>query len=485
MTVRETGTREPSLNVLLVDSDREFLTSSCKLIAGEGQRAWGAEDLLAAANFLADHRPCLLIVELDLLEADGADPLGDLRARAPGAPIILSAHGPPDARFRDLGKIHEIYGYHDKSHGEDGLRLWVSAALAKARHLRMIHDTRRGLKQLLAAVPALHRIQSLDEALEMIMQEVDKILSAESAFVAARLSDPVGKPRIEGLGEASPAIGDYVVGASSDAGYPDGIALDALKAVPGHLLQRAIDERSSIIDDRHGVVPLGLAEHVLGLAYLARPAPQERDADLLQLFAVQAAAAIRNAALYELATIDSTTRVYRKAFTLERLRQTIKLAWRKLFPVTVIMVDIDHFKKINDRHGHIVGDRVLRSVGQLLKANVRDSDIVGRFGGDEFVVVLIDANRSGANVVAERLHEALLDAPGNGWPPALPEPQVSMGRVTLEPGEDWPARGGVPDFDEVVERTVAEADAAMYRARREARGMFAAPTLKWADLVQP
>ncbi len=145
------------------------------------------------------------------------------------------------------------------------------------------------------------------------------------------------------------------------------------------------------------------------------------------------------------------------------------------------MIDIDRFKEINDEHGHVVGDRVLRHLGQLLKASVRDSDIVGRYGGDEFLLALIDANRNGANIVAERLHRALVHQFGGEWPSTLPKPRASIGRVTLEPGEGWPADVGFPDFPAVIDRIVYEADAAMYRARREARGMFAAPTLTWTD----
>jgi diguanylate cyclase (GGDEF)-like protein len=238
-----------------------------------------------------------------------------------------------------------------------------------------------------------------------------------------------------------------------------------------------------IIDDDHGVLPLALAEHVLGLAYLRRPGLGERDIQLLQLFASQAAAAIRNAALYELATVDATTRVFQKSFTLDRLRETTKLAWRKAFPVSVLMIDIDSFKQLNDELGHVVGDRALRHIGHLLKSSVRDSDVVGRFGGDEFLVVLIDANDEGADIVADRLHQALITERGRPWPAGVPPLGTSMGMATLDTGAVPPRELGFPDFDAAVEALVAEADTAMYRARREARGMAAGRTLTWSDFV--
>lgn len=484
MAVGGTNRSEQEFSILLVDSDPDFVNGSCKLIAENGYRAWGAEDLLAAANFLADQTPNLVVVELALLETDGADPLGDMQSLVPAAPIILASSGPPDNRVRGFSRSHDVFSYFDKEHGGDGLLLSVKAALTSARHLGSIRRTRHGLKQLLEAVPDLHQVQSLDHVLEKILEGIEGLVGAESAFVAARMSDPVGKPPIEGFGESPQTVDDYVVGAASADDYRRGDTVDKLQSVPNHVLQRAVDERRSIIDDRYGVLPLTLAEHVLGLAYLERPHAGDRDLDLLQLFATQAAAAIRNAALYELATVDSTTRVFQKAFTLDRLRETVKLAWRKAFPVSVLMLDIDNFKELNDRRGHIVGDRALRHIGTLLKTQVRDSDVVGRFGGDEFLVILVDANDEGADIVADRLLQALVSERERPWPTGVPPLSTSMGMATLDPGDIAPKEYGFPDFPNVVETIVAEADAAMYQARREAKGMFAGQVLTWAQFAK-
>ncbi|UCF21204.1 MAG: diguanylate cyclase [Gemmatimonadota bacterium] len=471
-------------SVLLVDSDTRFLRHSCKIIAEDGHQAWAAEDLLAAANFLVDHRPDVLVIELDLLEADEADPLQDLQARAPGAATVLADHGPPEDRFRRLWEHHEIYGYLDKGHGTDSLRLWVSAALTRSRQAQMISRTRTGLRRIVEAVPDFHRIQSLDDVLESILSHTGALADSSSAFIAARMSDPVGKPPIEGFEELSQAIDDYVVGASNTETYQRGTSVAKLASVPGHLLRRAIDERSNVLDDHHGVVPLALAQHVLGIAYLEQPRAGVRDTDLLRIFGSQAAAAIRNAVLYELATIDSTTRVFQKSFTLERLRQTIKLAWRKAFSVSVLMLDINRFKELNDKHGHVAGDRALRQLGAALKENVRDSDIVGRFGGDEFLVVLIDADSAGAKIVVDRLHAmststSLQPLPSNSVPLSL-----TMGMATLRPEDTPPIELGFPDFSAVVETLVGEADAAMYRARQEGVLRSYGRLLSWADFLE-
>ena len=471
-------------SVLLVDSDSGFLSWNCQLIAEDGHRAWGAEDLLAAANFLADQTPELLLVEQALLEADGADPLGDLRALAPGAPVILMSPGPPDDRFRAFSRTHDIFGYHDKDGGSEPLRLWVSAALATVRYAEVIRRSRHGLRQVLEAIPELHRIQSLDGVMDAILEQIDRLIGGKGAFVAARMSDPVGKPPLEGLENQPQTVDDYVVGATNTDSYPRGATVDKLKSVPSQLLRRAVEERAQVIDERHGVLPLSLAEHVLGLAYLNRPIRGDRDMDLLQVYASQAAAAIRNAALYELATIDSTTRLYRKDFTLERLHETLNFAWRKSFAVSVVMLDIDDFKDVNDYYGHIAGDRALRHLGSLIKSNVRESDIVGRFGGDEFLIVLVDADHEGAQIAVRRLYGALGRQSGRPWPDSLPPLSVTMGIATIEPLEEADLEGRFPEFSMAVDKIVSEADAAMYRARLDPASALASPVLTWRDFIR-
>jgi diguanylate cyclase (GGDEF)-like protein len=484
MTGRDARSAKGGYSVLLVDSDPGFLNTNCQLIAEDGHRAWGAEDLLAAANFLADQLPDLMLVEVALLDMDGADPLGDLRDRAPSAPVVLMASGPPDECFRNFCRKHSIYGYHDKEHGSDSLRLWVNAAFGAARQADALRRTREGLRQVLEAVPELHRIQSLDTVLQVILGQVDGLIGGKNAFVAARMSDPVGKPPLEGLDEVAQTTDDYVVCAASSDGFPPGTTIDQLKSVPAGAVRRAVQNGEQVLGERHAILPLTLAEHVLGLAYLDHPVVGDRDPDLLSIYASQAAAAIRNAALYELATIDSTTRVFRKDFTLERLSETLKLAWRKGFPVSLVMIDIDNFKELNDQYGHIAGDRALRHLGALLKRNVRDSDIVGRFGGDEFLVVLLDANAEGAQTAVRRLYGELGRQSGRPWPDSLPPIRVNMGIVTIDAEEEADFQLGFPNFDRAAEQLVSGADAAMIRSRTDPEFGYTSPVFTWEDFIR-
>lgn len=112
-----------------------------------------------------------------------------------------------------------------------------------------------------------------------------------------------------------------------------------------------------------------------------------------------------NRRLEELATTDALTRLLNRRALLERLHAEVDRARRFKSQLSLLMVDVDHFKSVNDRYGHLVGDSVLRQMGSLLTGLVRTIDVVARYGGEEFVVILPETASDGAVVFAERLRE--------------------------------------------------------------------------------
>ena len=125
-------------------------------------------------------------------------------------------------------------------------------------------------------------------------------------------------------------------------------------------------------------------------------------------------------------------------------------------PLAVAMIDLDHFKQINDRCGHLVGDEVLRRVGQLLLNGCRQGDVVGRYGGEEFLVLLIETPLEAARSVGEKLRRAVATMDVAGLHPGLSRVTVSVGLA-----------GDLAD--PVAEDPVQIADRALYRAKREGR----------------
>ncbi len=167
-----------------------------------------------------------------------------------------------------------------------------------------------------------------------------------------------------------------------------------------------------------------------------------------------------NVRLTHLATTDPlTTLLNRRALT-EKLRREMERALRDDSSVALLLLDLDHFKRVNDTYGHLVGDDVLRDIAGLLLAGVRGDDFVGRFGGEEFLVVLPDTDDPGAAAFAERIREridthAFSAHDADGQPLHM---TASIGVAT------FPA-----PVIESVEDLFARADAALYRAKADGR----------------
>lgn len=144
------------------------------------------------------------------------------------------------------------------------------------------------------------------------------------------------------------------------------------------------------------------------------------DADFAEIVIRAAVAAIRrsqalestradNRRLEELATTDALTRLMNRRALLERLSVEVDRARRFKSQLSLLMLDLDYFKSINDQHGHLVGDDILRQLGTLLAGTIRTIDVVARYGGEEFVLILPETAIDGAEVFAERLRERISD----------------------------------------------------------------------------
>jgi diguanylate cyclase (GGDEF)-like protein len=159
---------------------------------------------------------------------------------------------------------------------------------------------------------------------------------------------------------------------------------------------------------------------------------------------------------HQMARVDPLTGLAnRRGF--EREVETLRQARGSLASCAVLFIDIDHFKSINDLHGHALGDQVLRTVAELIRKSIKGRDVAARLGGEEFVVLLTDTTIAGAWVVGEQLRDATAHCPlqrQNGQP---------IDRVTMSIGV------AMANVDEEVGTLVDRADAAMYRAKRNGR----------------
>lgn len=168
---------------------------------------------------------------------------------------------------------------------------------------------------------------------------------------------------------------------------------------------------------------------------------------------------MRNTLLYRAATQsalrDPLTDTGNRIAMDQTLLREIEVSRRHLHPLSLLMLDIDHFKQINDTHGHSVGDEVLKAVAASIKQQLRNVDMVFRFGGEEFLIVLSNTNREAAALVGERLRLAVQTEEFVAEGRSI-ELTVSLGCSTLLPGES-------------AESLLRRADNALYVAKREGR----------------
>lgn len=211
-------------------------------------------------------------------------------------------------------------------------------------------------------------------------------------------------------------------------------------------------------------VPLTYKNEVLGVINFGRREVagfSAHDVEMLSLVANQVALAITNASLYTqtraLSITDDLTGCHNRRYFQQMLQMEWKRAVRFRRDLSMVMIDVDHFKQYNDTYGHLQGDRVLRDLGRLFLKNLREVDTVARFGGEEFVLLLPDTDKRGAIAVAEKVRKFVEDhAFSSGGKKTRPV-TISCGIATF------------PHDVGAMEDLVDSADIALYRAKDQGR----------------
>jgi len=206
------------------------------------------------------------------------------------------------------------------------------------------------------------------------------------------------------------------------------------------------------------VDPVGFGGNLLGWLGLATAArPSEQEIRIFRTVATELGGPMRMAILVNearrLAAVDPLTGLLNRRAFCSAMERELARCERHRHPVSVLLLDVDRFKSINDNHGHGAGDAVLAAVGKILLAAARRSDLVARWGGEEFVVALPETNDFGGRIAAERLR-ACIEATRIALPDGGSDVSVtaSIGVATLRAGES-------------LDALVARADRAMYAAK--------------------
>lgn len=160
--------------------------------------------------------------------------------------------------------------------------------------------------------------------------------------------------------------------------------------------------------------------------------------------------------LRRIAATDELTGLWNRRFLVDSLDISFSFAIRHRLPLSLVLLDVDHFKAFNDGYGHAAGDVVLRDVASLIQSCARNHDVVARYGGEEFAILLPGTDRSGADAVAERIRGTI---ESHGWP--LQVITASLGSATLNHDGDVAPR--------TVSSLVETADLALYHSKRQGR----------------
>jgi diguanylate cyclase (GGDEF)-like protein len=210
------------------------------------------------------------------------------------------------------------------------------------------------------------------------------------------------------------------------------------------------------------IFPLTAGDRILG-TLVAGSRKKALDQDvlrMLEVMAIQAAQAVLRAQLFEqmerMATTDGLTSLLNHRTFQSKADEYLAQSKRYQRKVSLILTDIDHFKSVNDTYGHPTGDAVLRGVAKILRDKARDTDIVARYGGEEFAIIMPETDAKGAQVIAERIREAV----------KAEVFQTEMGplKVTLSLGI---ATG--PDYGYEKQQLIDLADQCLYHAKRHGR----------------
>ena len=166
--------------------------------------------------------------------------------------------------------------------------------------------------------------------------------------------------------------------------------------------------------------------------------------------------------LEEVSITDGLTQIYNHRYLVSRLHYEFERAKRYGLPLSLIMLDIDHFKAYNDNNGHLGGDEALKKVARLILGAIRETDIVGRYGGEEFAVILLHADAIQMAEVAERIRRTIEETP-------FPNEELQpMGRITVSIGGCCLSHGMM-----TMEDLIRSADEALYRAKKNGRNQVA------------
>jgi diguanylate cyclase (GGDEF)-like protein len=397
--------------ILIVEDDGFFREVFCDLLREEGYQVDVAASGEEALGKLANNEYHVVVTDLVMQGINGLDILSRVKQKDPAIEVIMvTGHANMETAIFALKNGARDYLVKPINHDE------FKHTVALCVEQRRLLDENQELKVLVNLFQVSQTIANcldLDRLNALIIDALAKEVGVSrglgyyfdgiDSLVLKELrgfTDPVGQLLGDTLFETVNLKDDKTIGS---------MLLDQL-ALP------EIDPDGEAADLREAMLLFIRSKtNLLGLVILfnepGRDLPDAINYKSLHFLLDQSTLAFENAAHYTTARnllyIDELTGLFNYRYLEVALERELKRAERYGSNLSVIFLDLDDFKKINDEHGHLIGSKVLREVGKLLKKSVREVDTVIRYGGDEYTVILIETGRSVATTVAERIRRSL------------------------------------------------------------------------------
>jgi len=484
--------------ILVADDDEAVLESVTWLLKENGYDVVPTNGGVQCLDALEKRTPDLLLLDILMPDADGFLLLERIKGeeRWRDLPVLmLSAQPPEDASVRALGL--GAADFIRKPYRPKELLARVQAQLRMGAVLRATRQTLERTEVALTRaqqdadsrrklVDILHEVTgdlSVSELFHLLVRRAARALDVSHCSVV--LARPGDTSAVVVAAYENPQLHDLVIqldrypelNAALDSGQP--VLVEDLDTHPLYQDVRQVWGIEGIEVPIRSVMalPFSIDRGQYGVFLVRRTRDQERfgpaDLEFAQAVITAAVAVIQraqmvettmadNARLEQLAHTDPLTQILNRRALTERITAEMERALRYDATMALLMIDLDHFKRVNDTYGHLVGDDVLRDVAQLLTETIRGHDIVARYGGEEFLVLLPETDDAGAESFAERIRAAV---EGHDFNSAA---EGSVLRLT--------ASIGVAVFPaariESVEDLFARADAALYRAKADGRNRW-------------
>ena len=484
----------PNARILVADDDPAILGTLGWVLKEQGYDVATTHEGKRVLPLIAERTPDLVLLDITFADTSGTEVLEAIKAdeRSRDIPVVMmSSLTLEEAAVRTLGL--GAADYVRKPFRVRELLARIQAQLRMRAILRSAHDSLRETREALTRVK--EQAEQRGELMDILHDVTDDLSSGETYHLLARrvaralglsqcsvvLTKHGGPPRVAAYAYETGISPDFVLSMDKypelqtalDTGRPVLVENVMVSPLYRHVRDMWAREGTRISTRSVIAVPFAMEPDEAGVFFLRRnvtePPLTAADVEFADTVIRAAVSAIQRATLIEstiadnrrleeLAQTDPLTKTLNRRALSERLAAEMERVRRYTTTMSLLLIDLDHFKQINDTHGHLAGDDVLIEVAALLLRVVRAVDIVARYGGEEFVVVLPETGAPGAEAFAERLRELIERqsfVASRGTPIRL---TTSIG-VSSFPGFSVDS----------VEDLLANADQALYRAKSEGR----------------